>query len=127
MVKREARLESGRQPVLRCSFCNKDQAEVRKLIAGPNVFICDECVQVCAGIIREENEATPTANEAAPTAAEPPSHSPSLHPTRVVICSLCGQRVLWEEALAVPERGFLCPGCSGEVEASLAQRREDVT
>ena len=39
---------------LRCSFCNKSQTEVRKLIAGPTVFICDECVRVCNDIIDDE-------------------------------------------------------------------------
>lgn len=39
---------------LSCSFCNKDQAEVRKLIAGPNVFICDECIELCNGVLEEE-------------------------------------------------------------------------
>ena len=41
--------------VLRCSFCNKDQNDVRKLIAGPTVFICDECVDVCNDIIADDN------------------------------------------------------------------------
>ena len=41
--------------VLRCSFCNKDQNDVRKLIAGPTVFICDECVEVCNDIIADDN------------------------------------------------------------------------
>jgi len=41
---------------LHCSFCNKSQNEVRKLIAGPSVFICDECVDLCNDIIREEIE-----------------------------------------------------------------------
>ena len=40
--------------VLRCSFCNKTQDQVRKLIAGPNVYICDECVEVCTEIIEDE-------------------------------------------------------------------------
>ncbi len=40
---------------LYCSFCGKSQHEVRKLIAGPTVFICDECVELCMDIIREEN------------------------------------------------------------------------
>lgn len=40
---------------LRCSFCNKDQNDVRKLIAGPTVFICDECVEVCNDIIADDN------------------------------------------------------------------------
>ena len=39
-----------------CSFCGKSQHEVRKLIAGPTVFICDECVELCMDIIREENK-----------------------------------------------------------------------
>jgi ATP-dependent protease ClpP protease subunit len=39
---------------LYCSFCGKSQHEVRKLIAGPTVFICDECVELCNDIIREE-------------------------------------------------------------------------
>ncbi|MFO0500161.1 MAG: ClpX C4-type zinc finger protein, partial [Pseudomonadota bacterium] len=39
---------------LYCSFCGKSQHEVRKLIAGPTVFICDECVRLCMDIIREE-------------------------------------------------------------------------
>ena len=38
---------------LYCSFCGKSQHEVRKLIAGPTVFICDECVELCMDIIRE--------------------------------------------------------------------------
>jgi len=38
-----------------CSFCGKSQHEVKKLIAGPTVFICDECVDLCVDIIKEEN------------------------------------------------------------------------
>ena len=40
---------------LYCSFCGKSQHEVKKLIAGPTVFICDECVDLCVDIIKEEN------------------------------------------------------------------------
>ena len=40
---------------LSCSFCGKSQREVKKLIAGPTVYICDECIQLCTDIIREEN------------------------------------------------------------------------
>jgi ATP-dependent Clp protease ATP-binding subunit ClpX len=42
------------QPILRCSFCGKSQYEVQKLIAGPTVFICDECVDLCGDILQEE-------------------------------------------------------------------------
>ncbi len=41
---------------LRCSFCNKSQEQVRKLIAGPNVYICDECIEICSEIIQDEFE-----------------------------------------------------------------------
>ncbi len=39
-----------------CSFCGKNQKEVKKLIAGPAVYICDECIQLCSEIIEEEKE-----------------------------------------------------------------------
>jgi ATP-dependent Clp protease ATP-binding subunit ClpX len=46
--------KNGDSEILRCSFCNKDQNDVRKLIAGPTVFICDECVDVCNDIIADD-------------------------------------------------------------------------
>jgi ATP-dependent Clp protease ATP-binding subunit ClpX len=48
--------KDGHGKLLYCSFCGKSQHEVRKLIAGPSVFICDECVELCNDIIREEVE-----------------------------------------------------------------------
>jgi len=51
---RQGRTDSTK--ILYCSFCGKSQHEVRKLIAGPSVFICDECVELCNDIIREELE-----------------------------------------------------------------------
>src|SRR5918992_6223991 len=47
--------DGGAKSTLYCSFCGKSQHEVRKLIAGPNVFICNECVELCADIIKEED------------------------------------------------------------------------
>jgi ATP-dependent Clp protease ATP-binding subunit ClpX len=47
---------SDSKNTLYCSFCGKSQHEVRKLIAGPTVFICDECVELCMDIIREETK-----------------------------------------------------------------------
>ena len=41
---------------LYCSFCGKNQKEVKKLIAGPTVFVCDECVELCMDIIKEDNK-----------------------------------------------------------------------
>ena len=47
--------KSAGEKLLYCSFCGKSQHEVRKLIAGPSVFICDECIELCNDIIREES------------------------------------------------------------------------
>jgi len=47
-------LKKDTEDILRCSFCNKLQNEVKKLIAGPNVFICDECIEVCSEIIHDD-------------------------------------------------------------------------
>ena len=59
------------QNTLYCSFCGKSQHEVRKLIAGPTVFICDECVDLCTDIIREENQSNRlSSHEGVPTPEE---------------------------------------------------------
>ena len=60
------------EKLLYCSFCGKSQHEVRKLIAGPSVFICDECIELCNDIIRDETQAeqTATAKSGLPTPHE---------------------------------------------------------
>jgi ATP-dependent Clp protease ATP-binding subunit ClpX len=68
--------KEGDNKLLYCSFCGKSQHEVRKLIAGPSVFICDECVELCNDIIREEiKEISPKQKaDALPTPAEIHKH-----------------------------------------------------
>jgi ATP-dependent Clp protease ATP-binding subunit ClpX len=62
---------NGSKNTLYCSFCGKSQHEVRKLIAGPTVFICDECVELCMDIIREETKSAGLkAGEGVPTPSE---------------------------------------------------------
>ena len=53
------------EKILYCSFCGKSQREVKKLIAGPSVFICDECIDLCNDIIREEMQVSEAANKLA--------------------------------------------------------------
>jgi len=64
--------EKNNKNILYCSFCGKSQHEVRKLIAGPTVFICDECVELCMDIIKEENKDSFLSNnqEGVPTPQE---------------------------------------------------------
>ncbi|MBY7649343.1 MAG: ATP-dependent Clp protease ATP-binding subunit ClpX [Candidatus Liberibacter europaeus] len=62
---------SVQKNALYCSFCGKNQQEVLKLIAGPNVLICDECVELCMDIIREENKSSVAkSHEGVPTPQE---------------------------------------------------------
>ena len=64
-------MTTSNKNILYCSFCGKSQHEVRKLIAGPTVFICDECVELCMDIIKEENKDTFVKNqEGVPTPQE---------------------------------------------------------
>jgi len=56
--------------LLYCSFCGKTQHEVRKLIAGPAVFVCDECIELCNDILREELESTSEGQDKLPTPKE---------------------------------------------------------
>ncbi|MCB9991651.1 MAG: ATP-dependent Clp protease ATP-binding subunit ClpX [Rhodospirillales bacterium] len=63
--------DSDSKNTLYCSFCGKSQHEVRKLIAGPNVFICNECVELCMDIIREEDKSSIVrSGEGVPTPSE---------------------------------------------------------
>ena len=58
--------ESG--DLLKCSFCGKSQKQVKKLIAGPGVYICDECIDLCNEIIEEElSEGTEVASRSCPS------------------------------------------------------------
>ncbi|MGB2062719.1 MAG: ATP-dependent Clp protease ATP-binding subunit ClpX, partial [Candidatus Puniceispirillales bacterium] len=62
---------NSEKSTLFCSFCGKSQHEVKKLIAGPTVFICDECVELCMDIIREEHKSsTSRSSDGVPTPAE---------------------------------------------------------
>ncbi len=62
--------KNGEGEILRCSFCNKDQNDVRKLIAGPTVFICDECVEVCNDIIADDNRESRSVRSTLPAPPE---------------------------------------------------------
>jgi ATP-dependent Clp protease ATP-binding subunit ClpX len=77
---------SNQPAILRCSFCNKDQSDVRRLIAGPAVFICDECVEVCNEIVAGKFDQPSASDDYIAIAS--PWHGPSM-----TKCPTCGH--LW--------------------------------
>ena len=110
---------------LRCSFCNKPDTSVRKLIAGPHVFICDECVDVCADIIADD---TRFRDETGRVVLEPPPADAVVAPAAsglAVRSSLCNIPVPIQDVLPIHNRGALCPGCVGEIQAALAENEDD--
>ena len=115
-----ARSKAAADDVLRCSFCNKGQNDIAKLIAGPSVCICDECIAVCNDIIADDAEAAAEAGKERVTSLVPDVNLSDLS----VPCSLCQMPTDAREGLQIPNRGILCVGCIGEIEASIAERRE---
>jgi len=125
------RSKKAAQPVLWCSFCKKAQYDVRKLIAGPTVFICNECVEVCNDIIADDTRREKRAAEQnLGTRNEVPDGRATDEPLRwpadanVIRCALCRMPTPVVDAVAIESRGVVCPGCIDAVEAAAAARRQ---
>jgi hypothetical protein len=102
-----------------CSFCGKSQTDVALLIAGPSVFICNDSFEVCQNIIAD------TKQEAFERELPPPEPLP--HGDEIgspISCTLCGTSTPRGDLFAILNRGLLCVGCIGEIEAAVAARRQ---
>lgn len=108
---------SGVGQRLRCSFCGKGQDEVAKFIAGPKVFICNECVAVCIAIIADDQQA----NQANSAESERWLARAAALPGNSATCSLCGKSTSLTEMLPIHERGVLCGECADAIEDVIAQ------
>ena len=93
--------------------------EIRKLVAGPKVFICDECVEVSMKITEEAESPSLDADGAEP-AANARRAGDVLSGPLAIPCSLCGTIRPPADVLFVRDRGALCPGCVTEIQATLA-------
>lgn len=107
-----------------CSFCNKSRRHVRKLIAGPKAFICDECVDICLDVLSEERIDAP-APAPPPEPAGHVGYSAREPYLLFAPCALCHMATPIEHLLAIHSRGALCPGCIGAVEAAIAASRDE--
>ena len=98
--------------LLRCSFCNQSQRDVKKLVAGPNVQICDECIDICNEIVRENTILDPGDPNRAALPVDPPDDRPSRN------CLLCGKLTASLHQMDVPERGMVCVACASAVRSA---------
>jgi hypothetical protein len=110
-------------PVLSCSFCNKSQRQVKTLIAGPNVQICDECVDICLDILSEEKKDA-VGSSAVEGHVEYSGRGWPV-PGTLLLCGLCRTPTTLDQSLAVPDRGIICAGCVGAFEAAVGERNEE--
>lgn len=86
-----------------CSFCNDPQSAVRQLIAGPSVYICDECVTICHDVVARSEAAR---GERAAAMGD------------VSICLVCRHAHAKADCVVVPERGSVCRKCVDRVRAA---------
>ena len=87
--------KNAAQTIVACSFCGKSQDEVRKMIAGPTVYICDECVDLCSDIIAQETlMETPGATWACPICQQPRTRSDTLRLSETRrVCRPCAEAI----------------------------------
>jgi len=95
------------QPEYRCSFCDKSQHDVRRMITGDRANICDECVDICVDTLKDYPEE--------PTVEAVPGEAVG----SIVPCALCSMPAPASEVLYVESRGALCTGCVGAIQAAL--------
>jgi hypothetical protein len=117
--------EGDRLEHLRCSFCLKAQADVRNLIAGPAVYICDECVSVCVDIIADDQRLRIRRNVALRDEATESSNTHE-HAQDATPCTLCGEPGSLPAMLLIAGRGALCGACADAVDDALGQGRPGI-
>jgi hypothetical protein len=89
-----------------CSFCGKNQSDVRKLVAGPSVHICDECVELCKNIVAEDADVSGKAKNAAKAKSKTNR-----------LCGICMEPRETDELIFLPHAAYMCAGCLEEMQA----------
>jgi hypothetical protein len=89
-----------------CSFCGKNQSEVRKLVAGPSVHICDECVELCKNIVAEDADVSDSGKAKAAKAKSKTNR----------LCGICMEPRETDELIFLPHAAYMCAGCLEELQ-----------
>jgi len=97
-----------------CSFCGKNPNEVRKLVAGPSVHICDECVELCRNILAGELDAG--------EARKNQSAKAGVKENR--LCGICMEERESDELIFLPHAAYMCAGCLEEIQAVRDKQTE---
>ena len=92
-------------PLLRCSFCNKSQRDVPKMVAGPKVSICSECIEICQDVFSEDRVLSAPDPEAVQRGEDLASGKNAMR------CALCSAIRPLIDSVQVPSRGWLCRPC----------------
>jgi len=98
---------SEKEKEVSCSFCGKGPNEVRKLIAGPSVHICDECVDLCDGILTKESTKD----------VEETANSTAKSQTAERLCGICMEARETDELIFLPHAAYMCAGCLEDMQA----------
>src|SRR5437773_263644 len=107
----DARETSGEpRPEIRCSFCGKNQDEVRKIIAGPTVYICDECIDLCNDIIEEEVDQQGTERNSSQA-----SPAESSNTSGEVVCYGCAELRHPSELIFTVHDATMCVQCRDRI------------
>ena len=97
-----------------CSFCGKSQNEVRKLVAGPSVHICDECIELCKNILVEELDA----------GGGRKSKSAGSTSKENRLCGICMEERESDELIFLPHAAYMCAGCLEDIQTIRDKQAE---
>jgi hypothetical protein len=97
-----------------CSFCGKNQSEVCKLVAGPAVYICDECIELCKNILAEELA----------DGEQSKSKSARADAKKNGLCGICMEERESDELIFLPHAAYMCAGCLEDIQAVRDKQAE---
>jgi hypothetical protein len=121
--RRSGETESSVAKIPRCSFCSKTEHDVRKLIAGPTVYICDECIDLCNDILAEESDQKRQTQEAQSDTTVP-EQTPRAPFISLLACILCRLPKEAEDMTYIPDRGLICGVCLNVIRVVTEAQKE---